>query len=204
MRAVVRMGSYLWRPLTDSDVDTDFVVSLRNDDRFGKWFYQRVTRESHARFVKLAEERREINWVIERDGVPVGVSSIYNFDWTNRKAECGRIASLDPKVFHLNWVVSAHVAMDVVGTNKLYIETLEANSIIARAVERMGMVKEALLRAHVIRDGEPLNVLLFTNTNEEWQQMKRRHFEKFGAPEVLSYEGETMPRLAPAETSGAN
>lgn len=194
MRAVVKLGGYLWRPLSDSNDDSDFVVSLRNNERFGKWFYQRVTRESHARFMALAEERREINWVIERDGTAVGVSSIYHFDWTNRKAECGRIASLDPKVFHLNWVVSAHVAMDVVGTNKLYIETFEANRIIARAVERMGMLKEAVLRAHVIRDGEPLNVMLFTNTNDEWQQMKARHYEKFGAPEVLSYEGERMSR----------
>lgn len=194
MRAVVKLGGYLWRPLSDSDSDSDFVVSLRNNERFGKWFYQRVTRESHGRFMALAGERREINWVVERDGEPVGVSSIYHFDWANCKAECGRIASLDPKVFHLNWVVSAHVAMDVVGTNKLYIETLEANKIIARAVERMGMLREAVLRAHVIRDGEPLNVLLFTNTNDEWQQMKARHYAKFGTPEVVSYEGEKMSR----------
>ena len=198
-RVVVRMGdNYVWRPLTDSDPDTEFVVALRNAERFQPWFYnQRVTPETHRKFINAADERGEVNWLVEHTDEagktkPVGLASIYNFDKPNRKAECGRIAATDPKVFHLNWVVSAHVAMDVIGTNKLYIETLENNKIIARAVERMGMIREGLLRHHVIRDGQPLNVLLYTNTNEEWQQMKPRHYEKWGVPEVLSFEGEKL------------
>src|SRR5205823_2226508 len=137
-------------------------------------------------------ERGEINWLVERSGESVGVAAIYHIDKPNRKAECGRIAALDPKVFHLNWVVSAHVGMDVLRVNKLYIETLESNRIIARAVERMGMDREGLHRHHVIRDGEPLNVLLYTNLNDEWQKMKAQHYEKFGVPEVISYKGDRL------------
>jgi RimJ/RimL family protein N-acetyltransferase len=199
MRAVVRMGEHLWRPLTDSDADAAFVVSLRNDERFRRMFYtSEATIESHKRFIRAADERDEINWLIERDGAPVGVSGIYNFDFANRKAEFGRVAALDPRIFHLNWIVSAYVAMDTIGINKAYIETLEENTIIARGVARLGMVHEGTLRAHVIRDGVPLNVHIYSNTFAEWDAMRARHTEKFGTPQILSFEGRKMNREAVA------
>src|SRR5829696_9840530 len=94
-RVVVRMGEYIWRPLTDSDPDTEFVVALRNAERFQPWFYnQRVTPETHRRFINAADERGEVNWLVEHaegsgGSKPVGLASIYNFDKPNRKAECG-------------------------------------------------------------------------------------------------------------------
>src|SRR5438046_2448265 len=105
------MGGFRWRPLTDSAADTDFVVALRNDPRFARWFYhQQVTPDTHRKFIRAAEERGEINWIVERGGnerEPVGVASIYNIDLANRKAECGRTVFMEPRVFHLNWIVSA-------------------------------------------------------------------------------------------------
>jgi RimJ/RimL family protein N-acetyltransferase len=200
MKAVVKVRDYLWRPLTDSEADTDLVIALRNDERFGRWFYHRVTRESHKRFLQGAEARDEINWVIERNGEPIAVSSIYHVDWANRKAEVGRIASIDPRMFHLNWIVSAVMA-DVMGLNKLYIETLETNTIIARGVERMGMVREGMLRHHVACDGKFVNVLLYSNIRPEWEQMKAASFEKFGLPEVLSYEGKRVDPIGAQRVS---
>ena len=196
--AVVKLNEYLWRPLTASDADADFVVALRNTERFRPMFYSAaaVTRESHRKFIDLANERGEINWLVERGSGRekkfVGVSSIYNIDRTNRKAEFGRIAAIDPKVFPLNFVVSAAIGMDTLGLNKAYIETLETNTIIARGVQRMGMVREALLRHHVMRDGVPLNVLLFTNLKSEWDEMRERTHAKWGKPQIVSYEGDKL------------
>jgi RimJ/RimL family protein N-acetyltransferase len=197
MKAVVKLHNYLWRALTDSDADTDFAVALRNDERFGKWFYNRVTRESHKRFLAAAAGRAEINWIIERDGKPVGASSIYHIDFENRKAEVGRIASFDPRMFYYNWVVSAHVADVCIGLNKLYIEMYDTN-IISRAVEKLGMVREALMRHHVIINGQPMNVLMYGSVRPEWEAMRASIFERFGTPEIISYEGE---RLEPLHTT---
>jgi RimJ/RimL family protein N-acetyltransferase len=191
--AVVKLHDYLWRPLTASESDTDFVVAMRNAERFRPWFYNMpVTRETHRTFMQRADDRGEINWLVEHKDQPVGLASVYNIDAPNRKAECGRIAAIDPKVFQLNWIVSACIGMDVLGVNKLYIETLEENRIIARGVERMGMIKEGLLRHHVIRDGVPLNVLVFSNTKAEWDEMRDRQYAKWGTPEVISFEGQTI------------
>jgi RimJ/RimL family protein N-acetyltransferase len=189
------MGEFRWRPLTDSAADTAFVVALRNDPHFARWFYHgQVTADTHRKFIRAAEERGEINWVIERAGEtrePVGVASIYNIDLANRKAECGRTIFLEPKVFHLNWVVSGVVIFEVLGLNKAYIETMADNRIIARGVERMGMMREALLRQHVVRDGRPLDVLLYTILADEWRAIRAATFAKWGTPQVLMTTGET-------------
>jgi len=179
------MGEYHWRPLTASDADTAFVVRLRNDPRFSRWFYRReVTPETHRKFVAAADERGEINWVVEHNAAPVGLAAIYNIDAKNRKAECGRTIFLEPKLFHLNWVVSAHVVFDVLGLNKAYIETLSDNRIIARGVERMDMTQEALLRQHVVDDdGRPRDVLLYSILAEEWRAIREATNAKWGTPQ---------------------
>ena len=191
MRAVIKMGDCVWRPMTDSDDDTEFVVGVRSDPRFAAMFYNAaITPEGHRNFIRGADERGdEINWMIERDGKCVGVASMYHLDKVNKKAECGRTMMLDPKVFHMSWVVSAFVAFDVVKLNKLWIETLEENTIIARGVERLGMTREGLLRWHVERDGTPLNVWYFGGTAQDWDGMRAARFDKWGTPQLVSFEG---------------
>jgi RimJ/RimL family protein N-acetyltransferase len=194
MRAVVQLRDYLWRPLTESDADATFVVALRNNDRYRNQFYNAssITRETHKQFIRAADERGEINWIIERDGQPRGVASIYNFDRANRSCECGRIVMLEPRLFFLSWVVSAKVAMDTIGIQRAYIETLTSNTTLANGVERMGMVRGRVLRSHVIRDGVPLDVVVFANTMPQWQAMRERTYARWGEPKVLSFEGERM------------
>jgi len=202
MRATVKLGDYIWRPLTDSDADTEFVVAMRNHERFSKMFYHtHVTADQHRSFIRGADERGEINWLIEtaKGAKATGLGSMYQIDWSNRKCECGRYAMLDPKLFHMTWVVSAFVGVEIMGLYRLYIETLEQNKIIARGVERMGMTREGLLRGHVFRDGKPLNVWMFSGTVDDWydKQLRQRSHETWGVPQLISFEGQ---RLEPYRT----
>ena len=191
MHAVVSMGEYLWRPLSDSDADAEFVISLRNHPRFTAMFYDAapLTPQRHRDFLASDARRDEINWIIEKDATPLGTSSIYHVDRSNRKAECGRIAMLAPKLFAMNWVVSAHVAFDVMRLNKLYIETLETNETVARGVERLGMTREGLLRWHVVRDGKPMNVWYFGGTSADWNAIRAARFERWGRPQIIEFDG---------------
>jgi len=185
--------------LTDSDADTAFVVALRNEPRFARWFYHReVTPETHQKFIRAADERGDITWLVEHacgggQQQRVGLASIYHIDTLNRKAECGRTIFLEPRIFHLNWVLSAVVTFDVLKLNKAYIETLADNRIIARGVERMGMTREALLRQHIVgEDGRPLDVLLYSILADEWRAIREATFEKWGTPQILSMADETV------------
>src|SRR3954451_1568189 len=102
IRAVVKLGEYVWRPLTDSESDTRFVVAMRNHERFSKMFYHTsVTPETHQKFIRAANERDEINWLIEdANKTPMGLAAMYHVDLANQKCECGRYAMLEPKLFH--------------------------------------------------------------------------------------------------------
>jgi RimJ/RimL family protein N-acetyltransferase len=187
-RVTATLGEYHWRPLTDSAADTDFVIALRTNPRYARWFYHpQITAQTHQKFIAAADERGEINWVVQRrdTGQPVGLSAVYHIDAVNRKAECGRTIFLEPRIFHLNWVVSAVTSFDVLSLNKAYIETLAENRIVARGVARMGMTREALLRAHVWRDGRPLDVLLYTILGDEWRAIREGALQKWGTPQVL-------------------
>jgi RimJ/RimL family protein N-acetyltransferase len=190
-RIVVGLGDYLWRPLTDSDPDTEFVVRLRNDPRFGRMFYSTsIAPEQHRHFIRAADERDEVNWLVERGGQLIGLASIYHFDKVHRKAECGRTVFVEPRAFLLSWVVTAYVALEVLGLDGVYIETLEENRIIARSMERFGMRREKVLRDHVTRDGRPMNVVVYSGTKEDWHGGKEPVLRAFGRPRLISFEGE--------------
>ncbi len=194
MRVTVDLGGFRWRPLTDSESDTRFVVQMRNDPEFAPMFYNSsITPEQHRKFIRAADERDEINWLIETgtDSQPQGVASIYNIDRNNRKAECGRMVMLRPKLFHLNWMVSIFVGFEVIGLNRMYIETLEQNEIVARGCERMGMTREGLLRGHVFREGKSLNVWMIGGTADQWfaPGIREKYHAKWGEPKLISFEG---------------
>src|SRR4051812_12659043 len=194
MHVTVSLEGFRWRPLTDSEGDTGFVVQMRNDPQFARMFYNStITPEQHKKFIRGADERDEINWLIENDSdsQPMGLASIYNIDRTNRKAECGRMVMLRPKLFHLNWMVSIFVGFEVLGLYRMFIETLEQNEIVARGCERMGMTREGLLRGHVFRDGKSVNVWMLGGTADEWfaPGTRAKYHAKWGEPKLISFDG---------------
>lgn len=190
MRITAKLGEFLWRPLTVSDADTDFVLSLRSNPRFAPWFYAPPpTREQHSAFLESPARAEELLWVVERSGRPVGTFSIYHIDRANRRVECGRIASLVPRMFPLNFTVGCTVIFEHLKMNKAWIETLDGNTIIARGVERLGMKREGVLRDHVRRDGEYLTVLYYGILAADWFGGEReRQYARYGVPEVIAIE----------------
>jgi RimJ/RimL family protein N-acetyltransferase len=191
MKVTARISTFLFRPLTSSDADTDFVLSLRNNPRFAPWFYNIITRETHLKFLERVAQADDILWIIEQDhGEPVGISSIYHFDWPNKRAECGRIACTNPKAFNMNFTVCAHLMFEHIGLNKAWIETMQDNRIIARGVERLGMTREALFRDHVFINNQPKNVLYYGITAHDWLEKgeKQRQFARHGPAEILNIE----------------
>ena len=194
MRITTRLGGFLWRPLTASDADTDFVLSIRNHDRFRPWFHSTVTRESHLRFLQRVAPTEDVLWIVEDESDnsrPIGVSSIYDFDRAARKAECGRIASFNPRMFPLNFTICATLMFEHLGLNKAYIQTLADNRIISRAVERLGMTREGVLRDHVCSngDGQLKTIFYYGILAADWLAGERaRQHERYGVPEVISIE----------------
>jgi RimJ/RimL family protein N-acetyltransferase len=180
----VRLGGYLWRPLTAAKEDSDFVVRVRNTPQAqAAFFTPSITLEDHLRFLKRAEEQGEVNWVVEKEGERVGTSGIFNIDWKNRRA-MGRIVVTVPDVHLLNTVVSMHVVFDVLGLNKLYGEALASNTVSNLSLERLGGVKEGVLREHVVVNGVPRDVSCYGVLASDWRRIKPGIIARFGEPEI--------------------
>ena len=192
MRLWARLSGYLWRPLTAAEDDTEFILRLRNSPQArAAFFTDRVTRDDHLRFLKRAEERDEINWIVERGGERVGASGIFNFDWKNRRA-MGRVAVAVPEVHLLNSVVSLYVVFEQLGLNKLYGEALASNTVSNLSLERLGGVKEGVLREHVFVGGEPQDVCCYSLLASEWRRLKPAILARFGTPEVTRHADEDV------------
>lgn len=186
MHLVVRQAGYLWRPLSSSEEDTEFVLRLRNEPTAQAAFFSgQITRADHLRFLKLAEERGEVNWIIEKGDERIGASGIYRIDRKNRRAEGGRIVVTVPDVHFLNYVVSCHVTFEVLGLNKLTGEAMATNLVSNRCLERLGFVREGVLREHVVKDGIVCDVNVYGVLASDWRTNKRGLFERYGTPEVI-------------------
>lgn len=190
-KVAVKFAGYVWRPMTDSEADTDFVLELRNAPAAqAAFFTQSITREGHLKFLKAAEARGEMNWVIEREGERVGVSGLYHIDEANRRAEAGRVATTVPEIYVFNNFVTALVIFDVLKFHKMYGETVSTNSPANKSLERMGAKREGVLREHVFKDGQPVDVYAYGMLPPEWEGFRERMTKLHGPAEVMKHAAE--------------
>jgi UDP-4-amino-4,6-dideoxy-N-acetyl-beta-L-altrosamine N-acetyltransferase len=188
MDIAVRLGDYLWRPLTDSEADTRFVLEMRNSEAAqAAFFTPRISREDHLRFLKLSAERDEINWIAELSGTPVGAGGMYRFDKKNRRAEAGRLIAKNPEVHLRTAFICLYVAFEHLGLNKLAADAIAGNLVSNRAGYRMGFVQEGLLREHVWKDGVAYDVVLFGALASEWQKTKAELYAQLGEPQLVKH-----------------
>ena len=188
MQIAIRLGDYLWRPLTDSEADTDFVLDIRNSAAAqAAFFTPRITREDHLRFLRLAEERGEINWLVEHHGRRVGSGGIYRIDRKNKRAETGRLIALDPQVHLRTAYVALYVAFEVLELNKLAADALVTNEASNRAGERMGFDREGVLREHVFKDGVARDIVLFGALRRDWPEHRAALVAQYGEPQVARH-----------------
>jgi RimJ/RimL family protein N-acetyltransferase len=144
-----------------------------------------ISRDEHLRFLKLAEERGEINWIAEKGGERIGFAGIYDLDHKNRRTEIGRFAGMAPDVHLLNVFVTAYAAFEVLNVNKICFHAPTRDVVSNKAIERFGAVKEAVLREETISDATFCDVSVYGLLASEWQTIKAGQVARLGQPEVI-------------------
>ena len=87
--------------LSPLDVEhTDWVVAWRNDPENSTWFlsHEKFTAEGHERWLSesLAGDN-DFNWLIQGPtGSPVGTVGLYHVEWSEKRAEFGRLLIGNP------------------------------------------------------------------------------------------------------------
>lgn len=166
------------RPLEPADKDRLF--AWRNAPEVAAFMYSdhQITPEEHARwFAGLAGDARRDYRMIVVDGAPAGPVNFYDIDPVQGRASWAYYLA-DPAVRGKG--VGGYVEFLTIerafaprgagglGLRKLWCEVLVANEAVWKLHQKFGFRQEALLRAHVVKGGEALDVIGLGLLAEDW------------------------------------
>ena len=161
------------RPLKPADEDR--LYAWRNSPEVAAFMYteHQITPEEHARwFAGIAGDPKRDYRIIEVDGVACGPANFYDIDRVQGRASWAYYLA-DPSVRGKG--VGGYVeflmierAFGELGLRKLWCEVLITNEAVWKLHQKFGFRQEALLRAHVVKAGHPVDVMGLGLLAEDW------------------------------------
>ena len=166
----------LWE-LTTTETFTHMLNQIQSYEEFEKWMgkglEQMNTSDATIAFVAVNSETDDL----------YGSTRIYQMDHANKSCEIG--STYYGKAFqrtHINTTAKFLLltyAFETLGMIRVQIKTDEENTVSQKAIERLGAVKEGVLRNERIRStGKPRNAVVYSITNEEWPAAKENLTKK--------------------------
>ena len=159
--------------------DRDRLLAWRNSPQVAAFMYSDhlITREEHDRwFDGLAGNPRRRDWIVLLDGAPVGLTSLVDIDPTQGRGTIARyLASEGARGRGLGGFAEFKVAdhaFEVLGLRKLWSEVLATNQAALASHLSSGFQQEALLRAHVVKQDRPVDVIGLGLLAEEWRERR--------------------------------
>jgi len=151
------------------------VLAWRNSPEVAAYMYtdHAISVEEHARWLAAAlsaEDRRY--WIIEMDGVPVGLANLARIDHAARRCEwayylAGSSTRGKGVGAQVEYAVIRYVFAGL-KLNKLWCEVLLENEAVWKLHESFGFRREALLRQHVCKGGRFQDVVGLGLLAEDW------------------------------------
>lgn len=155
--------------------DRPRILTWRNSPEVAAFMYSdhAISRAEHDRwFDGLAGDPRRRYWIIEVNGEPVGLANLADIDRTNRRcAWAYYLASPSVRGLGVGSFVEFQVIEHVFGTlglDKLWCEVLASNEAVWKLHMLHGFEREALFRRHVLKNGEPVDVIGLGLLAEDW------------------------------------
>jgi UDP-4-amino-4,6-dideoxy-N-acetyl-beta-L-altrosamine N-acetyltransferase len=112
-------------------------------------------------------------WIIELDGVPVGLANLYDISERHRRASLALYLA-SPEVrgrgvgsFTERFVIRH--AFEDLGLDKLCCEVLATNAAGIRIHQRYGFQIDGMLRGHVVKAGTRVDVVTMSLLREDWE-----------------------------------
>ena len=119
----------------------------------------------------LGEDTR-YDAVIEANGVPVGTIGLLSIDRKNSKAEyyiaMGEIAYKGKGVAREASLLILQYGFEVLGLNRIYLFTETENVTAQRLFERVGFVKEGLIRQDIVSHGRFVDRYVYGFLKGDW------------------------------------
>ncbi|MDZ4054525.1 MAG: UDP-4-amino-4,6-dideoxy-N-acetyl-beta-L-altrosamine N-acetyltransferase [Phenylobacterium sp.] len=168
--------------------DRDRLRVWRNQPDVAQWMYTdaQISEADHARwFAAALSDSTRRYWIIELDGEPVGLANLADISEANsRCAWAYYLASPSVRgkgvgAYVEYWVIE-HV-FGPLGLSRLWCEVLVENEAVWKLHESFGFRREALLRQHVWKNGEPRDVVGLGLLAEDWTMVREASRERLRA-----------------------
>jgi UDP-4-amino-4,6-dideoxy-N-acetyl-beta-L-altrosamine N-acetyltransferase len=166
------------RPLEPAD--SERLYAWRNSPAVAAYMYtdRPIAPEEHARwFAGLAGDPKRDYRMIVVDGVPSGLANFYDIDPAHGRAAWAYYLA-DPAArgkgvggyveFQMIERAFNAFGQDGLGLRKLWCEVLVSNEPVWKLHQKFGFRQEALLRAHVVKAGQPVDVIGLGLLAEDW------------------------------------
>lgn len=161
--------------------DRDRLLAWRNSPQVAAFMYSDhlIGREEHDRwFDGLVDHSRRRDWIVLLDGAPVGLTSLVDIDRGQGRAAIARyLAEESARGLGVGGFTEFKVAdhaFQVLGLRKLWSEVLAANTAALASHLSSGFQREALFRAHVVKRGQPTDVIGLGLLAEDWRKHRPR------------------------------
>jgi len=166
-------GPVTLRPIELEDMTR--ILAWRNLPEVSAYMYtdHRITDAEHARwFAGAMSDETKRYWIIELDGEPVGLANLYDIQVLQKRAYWAfyladdRVRGKGVGSFTERFVMR-HVFEDL-GLEKLCCEVLASNDGVVKMHERYGFQVDGVLRRHVIKGGERVDVVAMSLLRDDW------------------------------------
>jgi UDP-4-amino-4,6-dideoxy-N-acetyl-beta-L-altrosamine N-acetyltransferase len=172
--------------------DREMLLHWRNQSEVARYMYNenRIGPEEHRRWFESAlQDSTRKYWVIVCDDEDVGLANIYNIDERHRRCywafylASSNIRGKGVGSF-VEYFVLRHV-FDELGLNRLCCEVLCFNEAVVHMHKKFGFTEEGVLRQHIIKDGQPFDVVTLGILREEWSAARTAMEEQLRSKNLL-------------------
>jgi len=165
--------------------DSDLLYAWRNSPEVAAFMYSdhQITPEEHTRwFAGIAGDPKREYRMIVVDGAPAGPANFADIDRVQGRASWAYYLA-DPSVRgkgvggYVEYLMIER-AFGELGLRKLWCEVLVTNEPVWKLHQKFGFRQEALLRAHVVKGGTPIDVMGLGLLAEDWAAVRPAMVER--------------------------
>ena len=153
------------------------VAKINTPEAFKIYFDQ-------AMYEKRNKKSFSFAFINKQTGEYVGSSRYANIDAASKRLEIGW-SWIDPSLHgtgfnrHIKWLMLSY-GFDVLDLNRIELKTSHLNLRSQKAMQKIGAIKEGVLRNHTINDdGTIRHTMYFSFIKEEWPETKAKFFSEF-------------------------
>ena len=162
--------------------DMEFLRNMLNDEEMEHnvvgWSFPVSKYEQQKWFENQIQNKVNIRFIIEVDGKPIGLATLTNIDWKNRKA-CHGIKLYSNEVKGKGYGTDAvfavmKYAFEELQLNRLYSTILDYNVASRNLYKKCGWKEEGVIRDSVYKknqfNNEMMNGILKREYQEKWEE----------------------------------